>query len=501
MLPIQTLLMVLSGLLWLPASAIDASAVPDEPILVKVSCDTEANEAKTGVVVRIEDADDDGGKRCIVKEISVGGDGVIAVAGDGGEGRSIIIKAASPDDDDDEASGTILKCDRLVIEGEGARDIKAGGPWLGIQFGPVPKPLAAHVGLGADVGQMVLNVVEGSPADDAGLAQYDVIVKIGGEDASSDMGAFLDRIRDLKPGETYAFTVIHGGKRAPVDLTVGERPEDATAAKHKYDDAAEEFLKGREFRWGGLLEKDDDGNWLFKRFDLGDMPDVWECFPDGRGLKFDFDLDFSDAFPQSRRNQFIWKDEKGSTIRIESGDDGEIKVTRTETEDGQETTTTKVYANEEELKKDDPEAHKMLHKASGGKISIFHGPDDKANIFLTRPGKLPGLHKFSVDDLDLDGILEGTEEARKHVEELREELRERLGSKGIGGASEDVFVRGKPRTSFQILSDGGIRVTRSRGGEELVESFKSAEELKAKRPDLYMKFERLHGGEGKNRPK
>jgi len=45
-----------------------------------------------------------------------------------------------------------------------AQNIEAGGPWLGIQFGPVPKPLAAHLGIDPGEGQMVLNVVEGSPS-------------------------------------------------------------------------------------------------------------------------------------------------------------------------------------------------------------------------------------------------------------------------------------------------------------------------------------------------
>src|SRR5262245_18759855 len=93
-------------------------------------------------------------------------------------------------DDDEPADGG----NTFFFQSAGS-DAKPGGPWLGIQFGPVSKPLAAQLRIDAGSGQMVTNVVEGSPADTAGLQQYDIIVNLDGSAASSSMDDFMNIVR------------------------------------------------------------------------------------------------------------------------------------------------------------------------------------------------------------------------------------------------------------------------------------------------------------------
>lgn len=472
MLSVQVLAMLLAGMICPATCAVDASAVLEEPIVVEIDRVGDGTLAEVDLVACVEVAqgDDETEHRIVVKAIRLG-------------------------DEDDEGSAT-KAC--VVVARHAGGEIEPGGPWLGIRFGPVPKPLAAHLELDADVGQMVLNVVEESPADEAGLAQYDVIVKIDGEPVPSDVGVFLDLVRGMEPGETHAFTLIHEGRQTQIDLTVGERPEDFASAKSKYGEAVEEFMKQRVFRRGGLLEKDDEGSWRFKRFDLDDLPDVFEFFPDGNG--FNFDLDLSGVFPHSQHHEFIWKSEKGgSTLRIESGDDGEIKVIRTKVEDGEKTTTTRTYADEEELKDGDLEAYEILHGESGCRIKILNRGGDKT--ILMTPGMRHGQHKFSLEDfdidIDIDEVLEDAAEVRKNVAEVREYLEKRLGTR-VRTLAKKFLLQQKARTSFEILDDGSVRVTTRRGGEELVESFKSAEAMEKTRPELYRKFMRLQSdGEDK----
>jgi len=478
MILIQMFTVLAAGMLLPPGGAIgatDAIDTQDEPVVIKKICVGEGEEGdmKLDVVVLSGASDEGEGetKKCVV---------VTAIKSDDGEG------SADP-----------AQCKRIILKREGGHNIEAGGPWLGIRFGPVPKPLASHLAIDADAGQMVLNVVDGSPADEAGMERYDVIVKIDGEDVPSGVKDFLDKVRDMEPGVTYGFTVIRGSEQTVTNVTVSERPEDVFSAKYKYEEAVEEFMKCREFRRGGLMEKDDEGNWLFKQFDHEDMPDIFKHFPDGHGFNFDFD--FSSAFPHSQCKEFLLKSDEGSTLRIESGKDGTITITRTKTENGEETTTTKIYENEDELKADDIDTYNMLHKGPcGGKISIFGDAD--ANAFTgMEPHGHHGIFTLSPDDLDIDieAILEGTDgEAHERLKELfhgKLDKHKLLGLENLDELKKDVFILRKPRTSFEILSDGKIRVIRRRGSEELVEDFMNAEALKAKRPGLYQKYERLHG--------
>jgi serine protease Do len=124
--------------------------------------------------------------------------------------------------------------DAFVSSARSAGAIQPGGPWLGIQFGPVPKPLAAHLGLEPGTGQMVLNIVEGSPADIAGMQQYDVITQIDSRPVVGEVESFIDILRTFAPGETRMLNVVRGSKPIQANLVIGARPEDAEITKYKY---------------------------------------------------------------------------------------------------------------------------------------------------------------------------------------------------------------------------------------------------------------------------
>ncbi len=507
----QVLLVLVVGL---PSSPLGAAVGYQEPLVVNLAEDADGvlSTVQLSTCVKISDDDPDQNVKveCIVVRAHPDGDtqdvqvqvlpgGAFLFADDDASTGRVVIKTFTGGDEDD-PSGT-SKLSRVFIKRVGGGG-EPGGPWLGIQFGPVPKPLAAHLDLDGDIGQMVLNVIDGSPAEDAGLEQYDVILKIDGENVPSEMGEFLDVVRDLTTGETYAFTILSEGRETQVSLTVGQRPEDTGPAefkfKYKYETDLEELAQGSTFRRGGLLAKDDDGNWSFKRFGLEDMPDVWKFFPHDEDFEFNFDFNFPDT-----HHQFVWEEDTGRKIKIERSDDGRITVTKTEIEDGDTTTTTEnTYANEEELEQEDPEAFKMMSKGGGHRIGIFGGRGQAWFGLHGEHGLLQHLPEgLDIDiDLDLDEILEGNEEVSKHLAELHERLKKELGTKEHGNL-QNFFLHRQPRTSFEFLSDGKVRVTQRRGDEASVETFNSVKDLKAKRPDLHEKFEKLHGDRAKKKSK
>lgn len=344
---------------------------------------------------------------------------------------------------------------------------QAGGPWLGVQFGPVPKATRAQLGIEAGAGQMILNVIEGSPADLAGLQQYDIIQDFGGKPTPADMGEFLSIIRGYKPNQGVGLTVIRGGQRVAANMTIGARPDDMTEPKYKYELDAEELSQGRTFGRSGLLEKDAQGNWVFKGFNLKDLPDVWKAVP---GID-ENDFMWTRPLPGGPGgNQIYVHKDQGKTVKIEKAADGKITVTTTTTENGQANTTTKTYANEQELEAADPDAHKML---SGAGPFRFHflGDDGSQMDFFPPDVRIRMEEAFK----NMPGMMTPDDPSAPSP------LPHRMG----------IVSRRKATTTFETTPQGRIKVITRKGDDELVQEYENAEALRAAQPELYRKYDRL----------
>jgi S1-C subfamily serine protease len=100
--------------------------------------------------------------------------------------------------------------------------------------------LAEHLGLDTDSGALITDVVDGSPADDAGLhgsSGEDTFqlqrVKTGGDLVVAVDGKPVLQNNDLstlvaqhKPGDTVTLDIIRDGDKQSVDVTLGSRPAD-----------------------------------------------------------------------------------------------------------------------------------------------------------------------------------------------------------------------------------------------------------------------------------
>jgi S1-C subfamily serine protease len=89
--------------------------------------------------------------------------------------------------------------------------------YLGVGLQPVPMPADLAPG-----GLLVISIEKNSPAEKAGLVFADVLVALNGQPVKNtrDVQGFLiaDNI-----GKTVAATVIRGGKRIELPLTIGEK--------------------------------------------------------------------------------------------------------------------------------------------------------------------------------------------------------------------------------------------------------------------------------------
>ncbi|MAH22639.1 MAG: serine peptidase [Gammaproteobacteria bacterium] len=98
--------------------------------------------------------------------------------------------------------------------------------WLGVEILEVSRDLALSYGLERPRGALVARVMEGSPAADAGLQEEDIIVEFNGQDIerSGELPQYVGR---APVGEPSRLTVVRGGKKKKLSVTIGELPDQA----------------------------------------------------------------------------------------------------------------------------------------------------------------------------------------------------------------------------------------------------------------------------------
>ncbi|MBI2455568.1 MAG: PDZ domain-containing protein, partial [candidate division NC10 bacterium] len=99
--------------------------------------------------------------------------------------------------------------------------------WLGVSIGPVTDEAAKELKLKDKKGALVMEVVERSPADRAGLQQGDVIVSFDGKEVAG--AADIPRLVGSTPiGKEVSLRVIREARPLDVKVTIREFREDAT---------------------------------------------------------------------------------------------------------------------------------------------------------------------------------------------------------------------------------------------------------------------------------
>jgi len=112
-------------------------------------------------------------------------------------------------------------------------------PWLGVSALDVDMAIADAMGLEKPQGVLIVEVTEGSPADQAGLRGADQnvtldgqLTPIGGDVITGIDGLPTRRMADLvvymerntSPGDSVVFEIIRDGEERSVEVTLGERP-------------------------------------------------------------------------------------------------------------------------------------------------------------------------------------------------------------------------------------------------------------------------------------
>ena len=104
-----------------------------------------------------------------------------------------------------------------------AFEFHGGGSYLGIETSDVTKENFSKLGLREIRGVAVEKVVDGSPAQSAGLQIGDVILKFNGEEVTS-VRKLTRMIGEVAPDHQARISVLRGGSERELNVTLAKRP-------------------------------------------------------------------------------------------------------------------------------------------------------------------------------------------------------------------------------------------------------------------------------------
>ena len=111
-------------------------------------------------------------------------------------------------------------------------DLRSSGrvtrAWLGVYVEPVDATWAKTLSMEIAKGALVQQVVDGSPADDAGLKQLDVIIEFDGHEVENS-GKLPILVSTQRPNEKKKMKVLREGKIKTITVKLGELPDEITA--------------------------------------------------------------------------------------------------------------------------------------------------------------------------------------------------------------------------------------------------------------------------------
>jgi serine protease DegQ len=109
--------------------------------------------------------------------------------------------------------------------------------WIGVEPQDITPAIAQSFGL-EQRGTIVAGVLQGGPADKAGIKPGDVLLDVNGEDIT-DTTRLLNVIAQIKPGTQAKVTLMRKKKEMDVVVTIGKRPPPPKQADNNQDDGSD----------------------------------------------------------------------------------------------------------------------------------------------------------------------------------------------------------------------------------------------------------------------
>ena len=113
---------------------------------------------------------------------------------------------------------------------------------LGVYLAPLTPELAEGFGIPGEEGVIVQSVIEGSPAERAGLQRNDVIINFNGYDVD-ELQKFRLKVAEADVGSRVPVTVLRDGREQRLTVTLAERDTEFLAAAPSQDEPEEQHME------------------------------------------------------------------------------------------------------------------------------------------------------------------------------------------------------------------------------------------------------------------
>jgi len=111
--------------------------------------------------------------------------------------------------------------------------------WVGVEPQDITSDIAESFGLQQDSGVIIAGVVQGGPADKAGVQPGDILTKVNDE-SIRDTTELLNVIAQIKPGTQAKIHVTRKKKELDLTVTIGKRPPPPKRPAQDEDDGSDD---------------------------------------------------------------------------------------------------------------------------------------------------------------------------------------------------------------------------------------------------------------------
>lgn len=99
--------------------------------------------------------------------------------------------------------------------------------WLGVTIQDVRPDLAKHFQIQSERGALITNVLDGTPAEEAGLKRGDIIIEIDGRPVD-DAAILRNRVAGTLPDQQSILKIVRDGNEMIIPVVIGEQPDSLT---------------------------------------------------------------------------------------------------------------------------------------------------------------------------------------------------------------------------------------------------------------------------------